>query len=183
MEPQHLSDSERASYEKSIGRLQQATVLEKIILWLVLLIAAAGLIFTVVGLNNSRNEAIATGKRQGELLQQIKKSADSRQKQLNDLQNHIDCIVALFQRPNHDQLVISDIENCDINSLRTSQTNETTKTSLPSKSTTSTMPVQQSSPSPTPKHHANGGSSAAPRHLQLLGIPVCLPFTSICVDR
>lgn len=35
---------------------------------------------------------------------------------LIDLQNHIDCIVSLFQQPNRTNLVISDIQNCNLSS-------------------------------------------------------------------
>ena len=34
--------------------------------------------------------------------------------QLTDLQNHIDCIVSLFANPNHTNLVISDIQSCQL---------------------------------------------------------------------
>lgn len=62
----------------------------------------------------------------------------------NGLQRHMDCIVALFHQPNRQSLVITDIENCQIDA------NGNVSGSSPPKAAQATAPTPKSQPkSPT----------------------------------
>lgn len=51
---------------------------------------------------------------QQKILSQIQSLGKQQTTQINDLQSHIDCIVALFQQPNRASLTITDLETCKL---------------------------------------------------------------------
>lgn len=54
---------------------------------------------------------------QRQVLGRIQSSAEQRTKQINQLQQHIDCITELFQQPNRAYLSISDLASCKLSGL------------------------------------------------------------------
>ena len=57
---------------------------------------------------------------QSKTLSALSSNSTKQTQQINDLQKHIDCIVALFQQPSRANLVITDIENCSLAQLQAS---------------------------------------------------------------
>lgn len=85
---------------------------------------------------------------QQQILSRIQASSNQRTKQINDLQDHINCIVALFQQPNRSALTITDLEGCQIS-----------KTNTPSSqaSVGSTPPQSSNSGAVSQKNTTSGG--------------------------
>jgi cell division protein FtsB len=119
--------------------------------------------------------------------------AKQRTDQINDLQKHIDCVVALFQQPNRASLRISDLENCSLEQLQASSAsggsagntksgsvNGTTLSPQPAKPV---VPVQQPTAPTTPQPNPIGNGGHTPDIMRILGIPVCVPFTGLCVKN
>lgn len=79
-------------------------------LFFVLLIGLVGTVLIVLYQN------------QNNTLEKLNHNAEQRSKQIRSLQEHIDCVVALLQHTNRQQLYISDIENCDIKQQKSAQT-------------------------------------------------------------
>src|SRR6266567_4515312 len=69
---------------------------------------------------------------------------------LNDLQNHIDCIVALFATPNRTSFFISDITNCKINAVPTPSPQASAPTTQPSVSKSVVFDTPQNTNQPRP---------------------------------
>jgi len=96
-----------------------------------------------------QNNAI---KQTNKLLSQSTHNAAERTKQIRDLQDHIDCIVLLFQKPSRASLVISDVENCKIKQVTTSTSETTPKTATiaPKESTPKPITTPKTSTTPSP---------------------------------
>lgn len=159
-----VSNTERDNYDKSVGRLAQASQLEKLLLWFIAVIAAIGLIVTVVGVNNQNDANKAAITRQTQELAAQKKTIDTlvtlgnqRSAQINDLQNHVDCLFKLATQPGHSNIAITDITGCQLTtsgSISTpSGTTTTPTTTQPSQSSTNlSNPSSTGTTSPaTPK--------------------------------
>lgn len=56
------------------------------------------------------------------LLQEQTQISRQSTQQIQDLQNHIDCVVSLFTEPNRTNLVISDITKCQVTDTTNGQT-------------------------------------------------------------
>lgn len=116
-------------------------------------------LITLQGVNNQLAQQKKLLTSQQQILSQIQKSSNQRTQQLADLQQHIDCIVALFQQPDRSELTISDLENCKINRDNTSSYNGASapaqsapaKTSTPSTGASNKQPAKSpSKPAKTP---------------------------------
>ena len=53
-------------------------------------------------------------KRQSQLLEQIEKNAKQRTKQIQDVDNHLDCVVRFFSQEDRSEKAIKDIDTCRI---------------------------------------------------------------------
>jgi len=127
---------------------------------------------------------VTTG--QTKTLAALTTEGKSQTDKINDLQKHIDCVVALFQQPDRSSLVISDIENCSLKQLQDSADNSKTSAAAPSQpSTSNSSSVATTTPvtAPTSPSTGSGGSNPIqqPDPLTILGLPVCVPFTGLCV--
>lgn len=125
-------------------------------------LAASLIILLVLGAKNLQ-QSQANGvqiKRQIAQLQvaihQLKQNAADRSAQIatinqhiNQLNDHMDCIVELFSRPNHQQLTIDDIHNCKLTT--TKPTTQPSPTVTKSANTTS-QPGSGAHPKHTPAH-------------------------------
>lgn len=54
---------------------------------------------------------------QSQILSKIQGASVQRTAQINDLQQHIDCVVELFQQPDRANLTITDLEGCKLSSF------------------------------------------------------------------
>ena len=98
-----------------------------------------------------QNDAI---KQSNELLDRMTKNSEERSKQINELQQHIDCVVLLFQRTNRSNLVIKDLESCNLKRVGTQdQPTETLKPTSSTPQTTQKPSTEGTKPSTseTPK--------------------------------
>jgi hypothetical protein len=71
---------------------------------------------------------------QSKVLSQLQAVSRARTDQITELQQHIDCIVALFGAPNRSSLVISDIEQCKLSNSNSTSTIASSSLSSPSSS-------------------------------------------------
>lgn len=87
---------------------------------------------------------------QSKVLNQLQSVSKARTDQISELQQHIDCIVALFGSPDRSKLVISDIEQCKLSNA----TNLSASTSaLPQAATKPSAAIVRkttASPKPSP---------------------------------
>lgn len=84
-------------------------------------------------------------KKQGELLRQIEKSAKQRTKQIQAVDDHIDCALRFFAQTERDGKTIDNPDQC----LITETTEDTAPTNQPSQP--STKPVTQPTSQPAPE--------------------------------
>lgn len=115
-EHQHLSDSERIQYEKTIKKLSVADKLQKILLWFIAIVAAIGLMVTINAAGDARQEAKESDVRQEQLLNEIRKNGEEQRKviyeQLRIVRLQMDCVVLFFTQVNRENLTIEDITEC-----------------------------------------------------------------------
>ena len=78
---------------------------------IVLLLVCLG---TLSGVNRQLSQQKKLLDSQQQILSRISASSQQRTRQINDLQNHINCIVELFQQPNRQNLTITDLQGCQI---------------------------------------------------------------------
>jgi type II secretory pathway pseudopilin PulG len=99
---------------------------------------------TLTGVNNQLSQQKKLLDSQQQILSRISASSQQRTKQINDLQNHIDCIVNLFQHPNRADLTIGDLQDCTLTSNPSISDNATSNGSTPSSQpdSTNTAPKQ-----------------------------------------
>lgn len=116
---------------------------------------------------------------QAKTVKQLTTNSDQNTRQIADLQKHIDCIVALFQQPGRASFVITDIENCKLSNFTTGET--TTGPSTSPSSSSSTTIILPSNSTKTDLPTASNEPTAQPEPVKVLGIPVCIPLTSVCV--
>lgn len=123
------------------------------------------------------------------LLDTLAGYADQRTHQIQDLQNHIDCIATFLGQKHRENLTITDLSNCGLKRADNGQLEVITP------------PVGSSLPQPTapvPKAKASGSTHVDngpgnntppappvdnPKPIQILGLQVCVPLTHICVTR
>jgi type II secretory pathway pseudopilin PulG len=120
---------------------------------------------------------------QERVLATISNNSKARSAQIQDLQNHIDCIVLLFQQPGRSELYISDLRNCKINDSDTGNPVVTTPIQSPvasssgspvskstqTSSTPQTTPTRATpSPTPSPPPTATGQPSVIMRILKTI---------------
>lgn len=94
-----------------------------IVLLLVFLVIS-GVIFLQYQSNRHLSEEVASLTSQlatnTSVADSIKTNTTQAKAEIDDLKNHIDCIVALFATPNRTDFYISDIQNCNISSVSSS---------------------------------------------------------------
>lgn len=69
---------------------------------------------TLQGVNNQLHSQQKLLSQQAKTLSAVSAAAKQRSVQINDLQNHIDCIVELFQQPNRASLTITNLQGCEL---------------------------------------------------------------------
>jgi hypothetical protein len=88
------------------------------------------------------------------VITQLNQNSQQRTTQLTGLQNHIDCIVELFQQPNRADLTITDLQDCQIDRLPTTSNNSTSNNSA-----SSTPPQSSNSGAKASQPTTSGGVS------------------------
>lgn len=123
-------------------------------------------------------------------LKALNEAAQKRSVQINDLQKHIDCVVALFQQPNRATLRISDLENCSLEQLQQSSsasggsTGSTKSGSVNVPPSSNSQTQQGSAPvlsAPTPIQ-GEPVTPQAPNTPDFLNTKLCLPFLQQCAS-
>lgn len=71
---------------------------------------------TLDGVNTQLAQQKQLLRSQQQVLDKINFNGKQRTAQINDLQNHIDCIVELFRQPNRQSLTIKDLNSCEFDS-------------------------------------------------------------------
>lgn len=105
--------------------------------------------------------------------------------------HRLDCMTAFFSIPNRTNLTISDVEKCSISSNNPEQyftpNNGTTTQKNTDGSTTTTTNNTPGNPGsstqPTSQAPQNQAPVVVPTQkppVRIIGIPVCIPFTSVC---
>lgn len=179
---EHLTDSERGHYEKSIGKLQQASTLEKILLWVIAIAAITAAVFSYQGKQKALESAEAAQERQNQLLAEIKNSTD-------EIDRHLDCIVVFFTHPNRADLSIKDIDNCVVQDgdviIPLRDTNPDVDVLIIPKPPADEQGSQQQAPPPNNSDNQPPDNPKPPENppREVLGIPVCVPFTGVCVRQ
>lgn len=142
------------------------------------------IIFMLFKINANSNQLAAQAKAIAEQNQRIAKANGS----------HIDCIADLFARYTREGKAISinDLNTCqvteaEVNTLFGGTVSGAVDFTTPAK-TNSPAPTQSTptTPSTTPTPTSSTPTSPAPvpeqpKPLELLGVPVCVPFTGVCV--
>lgn len=80
---------------------------------------------------------------QSQILTKISGASVQRTAQINDLQQHIDCVVELFQQPNRASLTITDLEGCKLSTVNSGVGSAGTTQSTPSSTVSPTITPQQ----------------------------------------
>lgn len=131
-------------------------------------------------------------RQQGILLQQQKDNTDELKKnteeQLGKVSSQLDCIAQFFANRNRTTAIITDLEQCRIvnadgSVLQATPSTPNNSTVTPTPSGSSTSPAVNT---PTPSNtqqppNSSTGNPQAPGPVEILGIPVCVPFTGLCV--
>jgi hypothetical protein len=94
--------------------------------------------------NKLQSQNIQLIKEQKSTLDTLINLGKERSQQINNLQNHIDCIVTLFSKPNRLNLTITDITTCQLTSGTTGAVSNS-----PPKALQAPTPTPQSQPSPS----------------------------------
>lgn len=120
---------------------------------------------------------------QADVLAAIKANGDQNSEQLQKVSDHIDCIAAFFNSRDRTSAVITDLNQCSIERL------DGSTATLP-KTNTFAQPDADSgtqsggqSPQNSQQNQANPTPSqpVEPPPAEVLGIPVCVPFTNACI--
>lgn len=124
----------------------------------VLVIGALITILTLVyNIQNANHDLLKTQSKsldsQEQIINQLNDNGKANTKQLDSLQQHIDCITALFQQPNRAQLTLTDITTCQFTSNGGTSTGST-----PSGTTSNPKPSSPSTTTPTPTPQPPGQS-------------------------
>lgn len=153
------------------------------------LVAAGLLLLTVIGLNTLQrvNTQLA---QQRQLLEQQTASTDELKRntneQLSKVSKQIDCIAQFFTQRNRTNVVITDLEQCTILNPDGSVTQGS------SVGGQTTAPNTGNSGGVSPQPTSNGGVAPAagnqpqqpqPEPVRVLGVPVCVPLTGVCVRQ
>lgn len=150
---------------KLISARTYALIIKAVTLLLVL--------FAIFMLFQINSQGRQTAKRANEIATQNKAIAEENQR-------HIDCIANLFAKYTRDNraITISDLDACQAT---------TDDAQSPSPSVTGTAPVSPSISTPSAATAASPDPTlppqASPKAVEVLGIPVCVPTTGICVMR
>lgn len=98
-------------------------------------------------------------KQQQQTVEALNSLSKEQKSQIDQLQQHIDCVVSLFTQPNRLNLVITDISNCKLTStnsgavVSTQGTINSPKPSTPATASPSAPASQSSQVSSTPQPH------------------------------
>lgn len=116
-----------------------------------------GCLFATIYLNTLALTQLKTElSNQQKITEQIEHSGDERSSQLQTLNNHIDCVVALLSQPNRSTVRVQDIQNCKlVREPTASNPSQAAPSKLPAKSSgptanTPTPVSRQPAPTPTP---------------------------------
>lgn len=145
-----MADQKNKSSQELVAELERRTKLlgiGKVALLVVVIIGLAWLIASNYKLqtenSNLQTQNAQLLSQQKKTLDSLSKNAAASTKQINELQNHIDCIVDLFAQPNRANLTISDISTCKLTTTA-SATVPVSSTSSPPKTSQATAPAPQS---------------------------------------
>lgn len=120
-----LKHTEVSDQDEVIRRIEQRDMAFRISQSVFAVMMVSALVFLIAQVYSIQKQNNDLLKRQEVLVTQntqLTKSLESDvselkqndQKQLSELQNHIDCIVHLFQQPNFTSLKINDVQNCNL---------------------------------------------------------------------
>lgn len=123
---------------------------------------------TLRGVRSQLTEQKSLLDSQQQILARIQESNTQRTAQINDLQNHIDCIVELFRQPNHNNLTITDLQSCQLTS--TGATTPAAKSSSPTAAKSSSAPPQTASAKPKSTPDPNNSSTQPQSSLDRLPV-------------
>lgn len=119
---------------------------------------------TLEGVNTQLTQQKTLLASQKQVLDKISGASKQRTAQINDLQNHIDCITELFRQPNRANLTIKDINGCQLDGNGNIITPSGGQ-NVPQKSTTTT-PINNNrspaSPAPTSQPASNNAPAQTP---------------------
>ena len=118
-------------------------------------------------------------KKQGEILSAVKASGDERTKQLEQVNQHVDCIAAFFNQRNRTNATITDLDQCSIEHF-SGTAGMAAKAKAAPKAGSSSNP--QATPSNTQQQQNNQQDNQQEKPaVEILGLPICVPFTTRCV--
>lgn len=194
-----MTDLAGKSAQEIIAELNRRNRRFKVATVLFMIVAAFALLAIIlVGLNNLQqaNKQLTQQKellaQQQQTLDAISDAADQRTSQLAQISKQIDCIAQFFTQRNRTNVVITDLEQCQILNADGSSTQGTGSTTSPQASNggSTTAPQSQQQPGNQNQQGGNngnngngGGNTEQPEPVRVLGIPVCVPLTRVCVTR
>lgn len=148
-------------------------------------VLTAGLaLLLVISLNTLQrvNTQLSSQKRllnsQATILAKISGASVQRTTQINDLQQHIDCITELFQQPNRASVTITDLEGCKLSTFspsasstppQTSNSGATATQPTTSGGVSSTIPTAPVATAPTTTTPATASNSSTLDRVPVVG--------------
>lgn len=166
-----MTDLEHLTPHELLERVENRNRLFKIASVVFGAVTFFGLVFLVVlglntlqGVNNQLTQQKKLLDSQNQILSRIKASSDQRTKQINDLQEHIDCVVELLRRSNRQDLTITDLQNCKITNNTSDTSTKRNGTWTPSYQGSTTTQHQSQPATTTPQKNTtkNSGKSSSP---------------------
>lgn len=117
-----------------------------------------------------------------------------REEQLQKITRRLDCMVVFFSTPNRENLTIENVENCslnrdeDLNKFFQNKPDNSSENppNLPGSAPTATQEnAEAQGQQQNGSQEQNSGSQEenSPEQVYIFGIPVCVPFTKICVQQ
>lgn len=147
----------------------------------VVILTWASLFVTVLNQSSNTNRILREDtsilKSQKQIIDNLAKNSAQRTVQLNKLQNHVDCVVSLFTRPNRANITITDISTCHLETNHQASPPKVSQAPAPtpqSRQTTQTQPSSpassHSSPSPSPSPSSTKKPGIVKQILNFLGV-------------
>lgn len=121
---------------------------------------------------------------QDKTLSTLVATAKVRSNQINQLQQHIDCVVELFQTKNRTNYVISDVENCKIDNVTTGETKSSGTAAVTQSSAAPEVTTAPPSLKPTTTGAAPVATQSATSVNKTPAVPACIVgLLGICVIK
>ena len=127
-------------------------------------------------------------KQQGILLQEQKKNTEQIQATTAELSKQLDCIAKFFAQRNRSESSIADLEQCTIIRPDGSVVQSLMRAPDPAPETpapaTNSQPISPNMPGLTPlipQQPETPEVPPVPDPVEILGIPLCVPFTGLCI--